>query len=63
MPEERPNGDRALILRLLTRRIGELTPDMQQKIQSLSLAQIEALGEELLDFTGVDDLVGWLSEN
>jgi Domain of unknown function (DUF4351) len=63
MPEERPNGERALILRLLTRRIGELTPDMLQHIQGLSLAQIEALGEALLNFTGMEDLVGWLRGN
>jgi predicted transposase YdaD len=50
----------ALILRLLTRRISTLTPVMQAQVQSLSLNQLELLGEALLDFSQPDDLVGWL---
>jgi predicted transposase/invertase (TIGR01784 family) len=53
-------GEQALILRQLTRRIGKLTPEMLQHVQTLSLTQLEALGEALLDFTSVDDLEGWL---
>lgn len=57
MPEERPKGERASILRLLSQRIGEeLTPAMHEQIYGLSLAQIESLEEELLDFTGAGDL-------
>jgi predicted transposase YdaD len=50
----------ALILRLLTRRIGNVTPDLRSQIQSLSLTQLESLGEALLDFSQLDDLVEWL---
>jgi predicted transposase/invertase (TIGR01784 family) len=53
-------GEQALILRQLTRRIGKLTPEMLQHVQTLSLTQLESLGEALLDFTSVDDLEGWL---
>jgi predicted transposase YdaD len=53
-------GERSLILRLLTRRIGEVSPDLRSQIQSLSLKQLEALGEALLDFSQPDDLVNWL---
>jgi len=56
-------GEQSLILRLLKRRIGELSPAMVQQIQSLSLVQLESLGEALLDFTSTDDLVAWLQEN
>ena len=52
----------ALILRLLTRRIGSLTPEMQSQVQALSLAQLESLGEALLDFAEAGDLVQWLDE-
>ena len=34
-------------MRLLTRRIGLLTPEIQVRIQSLSIAQLEDLGEAL----------------
>ena len=53
-------GERSLILRLLTRRIGDVTPDLQSQIQSLSLPQLESLGEALLDFSQPSDLVEWL---
>jgi predicted transposase YdaD len=50
-----------LILRQLTRKIGELPDALQSQIQTLSLAQLEALGEALLDFTGLADLEVWLA--
>ena len=53
-------GERSLILRLLTRRIGDVTPDLRSQIQSLSLPQLESLGEALLDFSQPSDLVEWL---
>jgi predicted transposase/invertase (TIGR01784 family) len=59
----RTEGEQSLILRLLKRRIGELSPVMVQQIQSLSLVQLESLGEALLDFTRADDLVTWMQRN
>jgi predicted transposase YdaD len=53
-------GEQSLILRLLTRRIGEVAPERQSQIQALSLTQLEALGEALLDFSGPADLDEWL---
>jgi predicted transposase/invertase (TIGR01784 family) len=51
---------RSLILRLLARRLGEVTPEWRSQIQALSLTQLEALGEALLDFTKPDDLDEWM---
>jgi hypothetical protein len=51
---------RSLIFRLLTRRIGELTPAMRSQVESLPLDQLESLGEALLDFSSSADLDGWL---
>jgi predicted transposase YdaD len=56
----RTEGERALILRLLNRRIGDVSLDLRSQIQSLSLTQLEALGEALLDFSQLGDLVEWL---
>jgi predicted transposase/invertase (TIGR01784 family) len=53
----------SLILRQLSRRIGELPPTMLQQIQGLSLVQLESLGEALLDFTGANDLTTWMQQN
>jgi Domain of unknown function (DUF4351) len=52
-----------LVLRQLKRRIGELSPVIQTQIQALSLAQIESLGEDLLDFVNAEDLSLWMQRN
>ena len=57
--EGRQEGESALILRLLSRRIGEVTPERRSQIQSLSINQLEALGEALLDFSKPEDLEEW----
>lgn len=49
-----------LILRQLSRRVGTLPANVEAQVQALALLQLEALGEALLDFAGLDDLVGWL---
>jgi Domain of unknown function (DUF4351) len=54
-------GALGLALRLLARRIGPLEPEAEQKIRTLSLTQLEELGEALLDFTTIADLENWLS--
>jgi Domain of unknown function (DUF4351) len=61
--EGRQEGELSLVLRLLQRRLGQLSPTVRTQIESLTLAQIEALGEALLDFTGADDLSRWLQQN
>ncbi|KAI9129340.1 DUF4351 domain-containing protein [Acaryochloris sp. CCMEE 5410] len=56
-------GEQSIVLRLLTRRIGDVSPDLQSQIQSLSLDQLESLGEALLDFSEPAELVNWLQEH
>lgn len=53
-------GQIALILRQLARRTGEIPPETQTRIQQLSPAQLDDLGEILLDFTSQQDLITWL---
>ncbi len=52
-----------LVLRLLQKRVGELPQEVRGRIQTLSLKQLEALGEALLDFTVIEDLLTWLEAN
>ncbi len=49
-----------IILRLLQKRVGELPEEVKKEVQALSLEDLEALGEALLDFTATDDLLHWL---
>jgi len=56
-------GQQALVLRLLQRRVGELSQEVRGRVQTLSLEQLEALGEALLDFTTIGDLLNWLATN
>ena len=53
-------GEVTLTLRLLTRRLGSVPPQLRSQIQQLSTTQVEALGEALLDFSSTQDLVDWL---
>jgi predicted transposase YdaD len=53
-------GERSLVLRQMSRRIGEVSPERRSQIQSLSLTQIEELGEALLDFSSPIDLDNWM---
>ena len=52
-----------LILRQLNRRVGDLSQVLKAQIGALSLAQLEQLGEALLDFTEMADLSRWLQAN
>ena len=61
--EGRQEEAQALILRLLTRRIGDVSPALRSQVQALTLAQPESLGEALLDFTAPSDLESWLASN
>jgi Domain of unknown function (DUF4351) len=49
-----------MVLRQLNRRVGALTPQLQERIQQLSTPQLEDLGEALLDFSAIADLENWL---
>jgi predicted transposase/invertase (TIGR01784 family) len=53
-------GEQTVIIRLLARRVGDVSPELQSQIQSLSLYQLEALADALLDFSTLADLRTWL---
>ncbi|WP_310418309.1 Rpn family recombination-promoting nuclease/putative transposase [Chamaesiphon sp. OTE_8_metabat_110] len=64
--EEREIGlqrERALILRQLNRKLGNLSSQLQSKVSALSIENVESLGEALLDFNSSADLEAWLSQN
>ena len=51
---------KSLVLRQLTRKLGEIPQELRGQIEKLTLTQLENLGEALLDFEQMDDLVNWL---
>jgi predicted transposase YdaD len=53
-------GEADLILRQLTRKYGTLTPEVNQQIKALTIAELGDLGEALLDFVEISDLENWL---
>ena len=52
----------AMTLRQLKHRCGSLTPEQATRIQTLPLADLEALADALLDFQGPADLTAWLAQ-
>lgn len=60
--EGREEGERAIVLRQLNRRLGAVPDEFLSQIQVLSLAQLEDLSEALLDFSTVADLEAWFQQ-
>ena len=54
------NGEVRLVLRLLSKRFGEIDDRRIQVINNLTLEQLDNLGEALLDFGELADLDNWL---
>ena len=57
--EGRTEEARSIIIRLLTKRFTTLPIELQANINALEVDQIESLGDALLDFTSIDDLLVW----
>ncbi|MBA4465487.1 DUF4351 domain-containing protein [Cylindrospermopsis raciborskii CS-506_A] len=51
------------MIRQLTRRLGELSEQRLGQIRQLSVPQLEALAESLLDFRQISDLEAWLKDS
>ncbi|HBB34097.1 MAG TPA: hypothetical protein DC064_20450 [Cyanobacteria bacterium UBA9273] len=60
--QQRREVEIALITRQLNRRLGEVDPALLEQVQKLSINQLESLGEALLDFSEVENLVTWLEQ-
>jgi predicted transposase YdaD len=61
--EGRQEGEVALLIRQLTRRFGELDLAVQEQIRSLSIPELEELGEAMLDFQELTNLTAWLEQH
>ncbi|XZN89092.1 MAG: Rpn family recombination-promoting nuclease/putative transposase [Microcoleus sp.] len=61
--EGRKDEALSFLTRQLTRRIGSIASETREQIQTLSVEELEDLGEALLDFSEASDLTNWLSEH
>ncbi|MGK7959469.1 DUF4351 domain-containing protein [Crocosphaera sp.] len=59
--EQGTEREKSLILRQLKRKLGDIPPSLETKITELTIDEVEALGEALLDFSTIDDLINWLN--
>ncbi|MEG4166173.1 MULTISPECIES: Rpn family recombination-promoting nuclease/putative transposase [unclassified Microcoleus] len=61
--EGRKDEALSFLTRQLTRRIGAIASETREQIQTLSVEELEDLGEALLDFSSASDLTNWLNEH
>jgi hypothetical protein len=59
----RDEGVRKIVVRLLKRQVGKLSASTSKALAALSTAQLEDLGDALLEFNSIDDLTDWLKRN
>ncbi|MEM9276932.1 MAG: DUF4351 domain-containing protein, partial [Cyanobacteria bacterium P01_F01_bin.143] len=50
------------ILRQIQRKFGEIAPEVQTKIEQLSLEKLDILGDEIFDLATIVDLENWLNQ-
>jgi predicted transposase/invertase (TIGR01784 family) len=53
----------AMLVRMLTRKFGKISPSIKSKISKLSVAQLENLAEVIFDLQTTADLSAWLKEH
>jgi Domain of unknown function (DUF4351) len=58
--ESELKGVQDFVLRKLTRQIGQVSVDLESQIRRLSLTELESLGDALLGFRQMGDLLEWL---
>ncbi len=51
------------VLRVLNRRVGSLGTDVHERLEDLSVSQLEDLLDAALDFDQMSNLIGWLDVN
>jgi Domain of unknown function (DUF4351) len=61
MEQGQESATRSLVVKQLTRKLGNLSPELLARVSSLNLERVEVLAEDLLDFKHVGDLERWLA--
>ena len=53
------NREKELIMRLIKRKLGEISPQLETQVKALNIDTVEAL----FDLDSADDLTNWLSNH
>jgi hypothetical protein len=61
--EARQEGERELVMMLLKEVVGDVPPELNDRITLLSLDKLPELAKALLRFSSIDDLALWLTSN
>lgn len=61
--EGKLEGQIETIVRLLNKKFGSISEEVTAKIESLAIAQLDRLTEELLSFETTEQLTQWLENN
>ena len=61
--EGEQEGKKNLLLRILSKKFGKLRDEYIKSINGFNIAQLEDLGEALLDFKDINDLEKWLQSH
>jgi hypothetical protein len=57
------DGKEGIVSRLIKKRFGAVSPEVEERLDTLSADELDELGEALLDFRSVADLETWLSHH
>jgi hypothetical protein len=52
--------EKQLVIRLIKRKLGEISSETESQIKALNIDDVEKLGEDLFDLTSINDLQSWL---
>jgi predicted transposase YdaD len=61
--DAKADGEKIMVIKQLTRKLGNITPEIRSRVNSLNIDRLESLGESLLYFSQMSDLIGWLDAN
>jgi predicted transposase YdaD len=61
--EGRTEGERELVMLLLTEKLGNVSTEVSEEIAVLSVDKLQELAKALLRFGSMADLTGWLANH
>ena len=61
MEQGQESATRSLVVKQLTRKLGNLSPELLARVNGLNIDRLEVLAEDLLDFKHVGDLERWMA--
>ena len=61
--EGRTEGERELVMLLLTEKLGDVSTELSQEIAGLAVDKLQELAKALLRFGSMADLTGWLANH